>query len=505
MRINQLTIKIILLSLVLVACEKKRKYWIYIDTKGIESPINTHMSLAGDELSNKSTNEFSFIKAVKPLGVTIDYYSSWLNAGTSWLSESEFHQILNNDIVKEVVPVSNIQLSRNQYPSEGSDLSFALEQIKGDFFVNNGLNGRGVKIGIIDGGFLDADKKSALAHVFGNGSVKAYKDYLTPNMRQYGGSKGADDGHGTEVWTQIAGLNSDRNVQFGLATQSEFYLARTDDGRKENRREEEYLIEALEWLNSEGVKLVNISLGYSTGFDNPKDDYLPEHIDGQFTAVTRAVNIAAEEKGMLIVVSAGNDGQNSFRVLSAPGDGKGVLTVGATNFKTWDKTNYSSIGPQGLGFLKPNVSCFASNGTSFSAPVITGLAACIMQMDNDLTNYEVISVIERSSHLFPYGNNYVGYGVPSCKRIYELANSGKDKDEVKFFLVKPIVSSKNKIKIKMPIEKGKAVVFHKSDSSTVILQKKEVFFDFVKMVVRPKNTQYTTLVSGEFVREIEWL
>jgi subtilisin family serine protease len=500
-RIDHLTIKLVFLLVVLVSCEQKRKYWIYHHEIECYNGDETLINPACDEPFSKSKKENDFRNSMKAFGIGIESYSNWLNAGTSWLSKLEFKKATNLSIVKEVIPVMNLKLASNQVSSKSSDFSFALEQIQGEYLVGKGLTGKGVKIGIIDGGFLDANEKTALSHVFKNESVKAYKDYLMPNMKRYGGTKSADDGHGTEVWTQIAGLNLKRNVQFGLATEAEFYLTRTDDGRKENRVEEEYLIKALEWLDLQGVKLVNISLGYSTGFDNPKDNYLPKHIDGKHTSVTRAVNIASEEKGMLIIVSAGNDGQNSFKVLSAPGDAQGVLTVGATNFKTWDKANYSSIGPEQLGFLKPNISCFAFNGTSFSAPVITGLAACIMQLNDSLTNYDIISIIERSSHLFPYGNNYVGYGVPSCKKVYQIVTK---EDNTKDNQVKIIRSRKNRIRIKMPSEEGRTIFFHKSSPNNVISQKKDGFTNFTQIVTRPKNTRYTTLISGEFVREIKW-
>ncbi len=370
MRPFQLAIKLIFLLIALVSCEQKRKYWIYFNN--VENS-----SLVKNELLSYTENSKSIFIPKDSLNITVDFYSKWLHAGTAWLSKSEHVTLSQFDDVKEISPISKAKLIPNTLNYIDIQFSFAMEQIWAEYFIEKGLTGKGVKIGIIDGGFLDANNKISLSHIFKNQAVKPYKDYLTPTLRQYGGSKGADDGHGTQVWTQIAGINPNRKVQFGLETAAEFYLARTDDGRKENRTEEEYLIQALEWMHSQGVKLVNISLGYSTGFDNPEENYLPKHVDGKFTAVTRAVNIASEQKGMLIIVSAGNDGQNDFKVLSVPADAKGVLTVGATNYKTWDKASYSSIGPDKFDFLKPNVACFAFNGPSFSAPVITGLAACI--------------------------------------------------------------------------------------------------------------------------------
>jgi subtilisin family serine protease len=128
-----------------------------------------------------------------------------------------------------------------------------------------------------------------------------------------------------------------------------------------------------------------------------------------------------DKKGILIIVSAGNEGDDrSWRIISTPADAQGVLAIGATNAKLWNRIGYSSIGPESLPYLKPNVSCFSLYGTSLSAPVITGFAACVMQANPKLTNKQVMELIEKSSHLYPYGNNYVGYGVPQASRAIAL-------------------------------------------------------------------------------------
>ncbi|MFY0652033.1 MAG: S8 family serine peptidase [Cyclobacteriaceae bacterium] len=476
----QFPIKLLFLLLVLTCCEQKSKHWLYFDSK---LKIHQDVDLISGELDQ--------------LDLSLEYYSEWLHAGTVLLSSEDKEALQKLKFITSIEPSQNIDFKPMSLGKEES-MSFALEQIGAESFVSAGLDGKGVKIGIIDGGFLDANIKGQLSHVFKHEKVKAYKDFITPDLRQYGGSKYADDQHGTDVWTQVAGINEERKVRFGLAPNAEYYLARTDDGRKEYRKEEEYLIEALEWMHKHGVKLVNISLGYSIGFDNPSENYLPKHINGSYTAVTRAAAIATDEKGMLLVVSAGNDGDNPFKVLSAPADAKGVITVGATNFKTWEKASYSSQGPEQLDYIKPNVSCFASSGTSFSAPVITGLAACIMQQDKSLTNLDIKSLIEQSSHLYPFGNNYVGYGVPNCKRLLKLTNN--------LSTLRPtfIKSIKRKLKMQLPDDEGFVVLFHKKDSVNVILQRRLPFEEGEVIISHPKEAKFTTLSFKDFVQEIAW-
>ncbi|MEM8893072.1 MAG: S8 family serine peptidase, partial [Bacteroidota bacterium] len=334
------------------------------------------------------------------------YYSPWLHAIGMAQDEKMINDISSYVDIKEV---TNQNIFTYQLAAQGdvSLYGFGLEQIGVAPLIDRGLNGEGVSIGVIDGGFLSADEIEPLASLFDEDRVKLYRDYITPNMAPYGGSKALDDRHGTDVLQLIAGMSNETGVQHGLAIASQYFLARTDHGATETKVEEMYLVQALEWLDSLEVKLVNISLGYTEGFEDPKNDYSPSDLNGT-SALSKAVQ-KASDAGMLIIVAAGNDGNKNWRTLSIPSDARGVLTVGSTKYKHWDKMAFSSIGPDDLPYLKPEISCFASHGTSFSTPVITGLAALIWQAQPDLTNTEVKSIIMRSGHLFPFGNNYVGY------------------------------------------------------------------------------------------------
>ena len=125
----------------------------------------------------------------------------------------------------------------------------------------------------------------------------------------------------------------------------------------------------MEWIDSLGVRVINTSLGYAKGFSNPAENYEPTQMDGHTSVISKAAQIATEKKGILLVVSAGNEGDDTnWMLISTPADAEGVLAVGATNQKLWNKIGYSSIGPEFLPYLKPNVSCFSLYGTSLAAP-----------------------------------------------------------------------------------------------------------------------------------------
>lgn len=297
-------------------------------------------------------------------------------------------------------------------PVFGQQLGFALEQINGQAIIDAGLTGKGVKIGIIDGGFLRADESESLKLLFENGQVAAYKDYLDPEADPFTGSAAFDDVHGTEVWELVGGFNESRKVQYGLATGATYYLARTDHGGYERRQEEKFAIEAMEWMAKEGVQIINISLGYNFGFNDKKENYKPEQIDGKSTILTQAINRISEEYDILFVLAAGNDGDNRWKILGSPGDAKNALTVGATKLKVWDAMKYSSKGPEWLEYVKPEISCYSSLGTSFSAPIITGLAACLLEKDTAASAEQLKYAIMQSGNII-YPNNHIGHGVPN--------------------------------------------------------------------------------------------
>lgn len=464
-----IAIKLVFLVLISLHVKAQKKYWVYHES----FPKN-----------------FSITLLPEP-----ENCSDWLNACSYFLQTEEVVRL--RDAAISLTPVLTFTpLAR---PDTKANVGFALEQIDARHFIREGLNGQDVKIGIIDGGFLQANTHPSLKHFYEQNLVKGYRDYITPELEQYGGVKGLDDSHGTEVWQLVGGHDRGKNMQYGLATHAEYYLARTDHGGYEKRIEEDYLIEALEWMEEKGVRLVNVSLGYSTGFTNPKENYKVEHMDGKTTAIAKAIDIAALEKGMLIVVAAGNEATiNSWQVLSTPGDARHALTVGASKFDVWDKMNYSSIGPEFIDYVKPDIAVYATKGTSFAAPVVTGMAACIWQHSPHLTNLEIIEILQKAGNFYPYPNNYLGYGVPTCSNVLQVLE-GKETPAPKTVRV-----HKDKYVLRGRFDKY-LVAFHKKDNRNVI--DRSVYRPLGKKVKvkKPDEATQTSLLMGKKVLEIFWV
>lgn len=463
-----LYIKVVFILLPSAFLQAQDKYWVYA-----------------------SKDELNEMRTLLP---TPENCSKWLDACTYCLSADQVATLHQNNIPLEPV----LALQQTGEPMEVK-LGFALEQVEANTFIKKGLSGKGVKIGIIDGGFLKANKEDNLQHFFKQGLVRGYKDFVTPEMEDYGGSKMLDDDHGSDVWNLIGGIDKKKEVRFGLATGASYYLARTDHGGYERRIEEDYFIMALEWMDSLGVKLVNSSLGYNLGFTDAKENYLVNQMDGKTSAVAKAVEIAATEKGMLIVVAAGNEGTvQNWHILSTPGDAEHALTVGACKFKVWDKIDYSSIGPEYLPYVKPDVVVFSSSGTSFSAPVVTGMAACMLELNPELTNFQIIDLFKQAGNFYPYPNNYLGYGVPTCSRILSLMDGEPPTPAEKIAVYKDF------IKLKDTTDQRYLVAYHKKDDRNVIGRVVYRPGDKKVKVNKMEGTKQTSLLIGKKIVEIFW-
>jgi len=283
-----------------------------------------------------------------------------------------------------------------------------------------------------------------------------------------------------------------------LARDAEYFLARTDEDPREYRGEEDYWIAAVEWMYSEGVRVINSSLGYADGHDNASEDYLPEEADGRSAALTRFADIAVFEKGLVIIMSAGNSGNEDFEVVNIPADAPGVIAVGATNLNFWTKQGYSSIGRHTLPNIKPDLACYSSSGTSFSAPVITGLAACLLEADTSLTNIKLASILKASSNLRSFPNNYLGYGVPNAQLALDLleGKTAEHNDDIIFADSDTVTISHRA---------NDPVLFHKLNAWEVDQQDYRIGTGPEWIIRRPgKEISHTTFAFADGAIEIIW-
>ena len=460
--------------------------------------------------------------------IEIRYQSDWLHAYSIRASHQNLQQILSGGIRCNVLPMRKLEPASTFIGLERR-YSYALKQMQAIAFYKAGLSGLGVKVGITDAGFLtlnDSMEHAGLDHLWKDRTIVSTHDFvrgvdtISFDESVYTGKavpahqpvwrigriirqlKLVYHGHGSDVLNCIAGYNSSADYQSGLAPDALFYLARTDNAYKDYGAEEDYYVASLEWMYRQGVRLVNTSLGYGRGSRKNPYRYNPTDMNSS-SMIAKAVNIACTEKNMLVIVAAGNEGdKKSWRVVSTPGDASAALTVGAVLMK-YECAPYSGKGPEFNTYLKPDVVAYSQNGTSFSSPAICGFAACLLEANPDLTAAQLKMLIIKSGHLYPYGNNYVGYGVPLASRALKLL---EDSSVTFQNTCETHVKGQNIYVLADSIQKIPYItVFHKKDVYHVI--KQEVIPGHGRntiLIHRPKNCVRSTIQYGYNITEVYW-
>lgn len=447
----------------------------------------------------------NYISSVRQHVLQLVATSKWMNAVTAYLTLEQKNYLETMPFIHSVEPVV-IELiatsSTIQHDPTFSHIS--LQQMNGAYFQQIQLNGKGVRVGVIDAGFYELDKNPLLTHLLYENKIVQQRDFIDPTRIDIIQTKvtGADF-HGMEVMNRLAGYDTSKSYQVGMAPNATYYLARTEDGNREHRGEEDMWIMAMEWMDSLGVQLISTSLGYATKMDNPADNYKKEEMNGSTARISKAAELAVRQKGIFLVVSAGNEGAKDWKIITAPADAYSTLAVAANGFSPWKKEGYSSIGPEVLPYVKPNVSAYSLNGTSFSCPSVAGFVTCLIQYDSTLSPATLKKVVEKSGHLYPYANNYMGFGVPQADRAISLM---KDTSiTVSKAVVFELKGKRRKISLDAYTRATEFTVIHKSNATKVISDAILVNAHQRILVVRPKNAVFTTVTADrDVVIEIIW-
>ena len=420
---------IFFISLSCLDINSQTHYWIFFSDKdGVEFNPYTYFDTAtirkrlkkGIELNQYSDFPLrsDYISKVEKItGNKSISQSRWLNAMTIEATPIHIDQIRQELFVTDIIEIRSESNTMDKdidslFRGDKHDLlDLQLKSLGIKYFEQHKVNGKGVRIAVFDAGFPDVDKSSVFEHLIKEKRIIATYDFVKKDSFVYDYHT-----HGTKVLACIAGKFGKH--QFGLATGAEFLLARTEIKRETFSEEENWLC-AVEWADKNGADIISSSLGFTFR------RYFQQQMDGKYTLVSRAANIAAS-KGILVINAAGNDGLNYWEVICAPADADSILTVGAVSPKTGYHEVYSSLGPTYDGRMKPNVCAFGhvvtsdgkkiktAYGTSLATPLISGFAACVLQMNPDWDNMRILNEIQKSSHLYPYFDYAHGYGVPQA-------------------------------------------------------------------------------------------
>jgi subtilisin family serine protease len=476
----------------------------------------------------------AYVQSLQQLGATIWYTSKWMNAALIEADPAQLAQINTLSFVKKQdaatwPPVSVARLSKQDNisinkPSSSRtnttednqasplDYGFSTNQVAmigADKMHEQGFTGQGMRIAIFDSGFKNANSLQAFNHVFINNRVLATYDFVSNEESVF-----EDDEHGLRVLSAMAAYVPGEII--GTAYEADYLLFRTEDAASEFRIEEINWLMAAEYADSAGVDVINSSLGYNY-FSNPGMNYSQADMDGNTALITRAADIAAAT-GMLVVVSAGNEGNDPWQTIAAPADADSVLSVGAVD-RDGLYASFSSRGPSADGRVKPDLtaqgrgttlsaasgSTVSSNGTSYSSPVLAGMVAGFWQAYPQLTNMEVISYLKKSASQATNPDSLVGYGIPDFSKAAALAeNDIKHAQEI--CRIWPNPASDNTLTLWInPRFKNEAVSIQFFDASGKLIDRQTIAKASVENTLR-LNKLYTrgTYVARVTSSGIKW-
>ncbi len=399
-------------------CEQEFDPWTYFDSAAIHRKQAQGLPLS-DWYDLPLCD--AYVDSISHTGAAIRHQLRWFNGVSVWATAKQLDGIKQLSFVTSVEYLGerSLQLASDPRPPRNYDTLLSLQRglLELDTLLARGLSGRGVRIAIFDAGFKEANTHPALAQMREAGNLVAYHDFFGVDGQVFHHSR-----HGTEVMSCISGHFGDR--QLGAAPNAEFILARVEHKIFEPAREEDNWLAAVEWADRLGARIINSSLTYSS------KRYRFEEMDGKTAPVSQAASIATQ-KGILVINSIGNEGLEKKPYLGAPADVPEVLTVGGSLPMLEERIPFSSFGPNAQGEMKPELSApayvltawkrgaYSENaGTSFAAPLITGIAACLLEEDSSLLPAELHQRLCEAGHRYPYFDHELGYGVLKAGRLF---------------------------------------------------------------------------------------
>lgn len=390
----------------------------------------------------------AYVNGLKSKGAKVWYTSRWFNAAVVQCSDAKLAELEALPYVKSSTTLNRIAVPKdNTLGTIESIAVAAVSESRTTFgpsyhqanmlgsvaLHDNGFKGEGMTIAVLDAGFPGVNTINAFSHLFQKNRVKGTFDFVLKQNNVYGAHS-----HGTSVLSTMAAYEPGKIV--GTAYEANYILLRTEDAATEHNIEEINWLLGAEYADSAGADVINSSLGYNT-FDSPSRSYTYAEMDGNTSLVAKAADLAAAV-GILVVTSAGNEGNKTWKYIASPADADSVLTVGAVD-SLGVKASFSSFGPSADGRIKPDVVALGlrayvlsasgnlvkSNGTSFSGPIMAGFAASLWQASPTKTNFEMIQLIRQSGSQANNPDNSIGYGIPNYSRtLTSLGNlPGPDK------------------------------------------------------------------------------
>jgi serine protease AprX len=385
--------------------------------------------------------ESSYINQIKAAtGITVHAKSKWLNClhirGSianinalkllSFVKNIDFADKSLNSVIQKIGTKRTIN-SVNKTKAIVSSFNYGnsmnqIQMMNGTLLHQLNYTGAGKIIAVLDSGFPNVNTAPPFQRLITNNQILGGYNFVAKNSNYF-----SSNFHGTNVLSLMGGYTDGQLI--GTAPDAKFYLYITEDASSENPVEESNWVEAAEEADRVGVDIINSSLGYF-GYDDPSYSHTYADMTGNYAVASQGANIAFS-KGIIVLASAGNEGQESEPHVGVPAEANEVLAVGAVDASE-NYASFSSIGPSYDGRVKPDVTAQGAqpyhysntsgtitnngSGTSYSCPLVAGMVACLWQALPNKTATEIRQLIIQSSDNFAAppvkSRAQFGYGIP---------------------------------------------------------------------------------------------
>jgi hypothetical protein len=318
------------------------------------------------------------LAAVLGLRGTVVSIFETINAAHMKMDAAEAMRLSQHPAVLRVEQSARVTTAATQLsPGWGLDRLDQTSTVLNQQYVYNS-NGAGQTVYVLDSG-LDLSNSAVSTEFGGRASI----------IYDVNGGSGADCfGHGTQVASDIAGR------RMGVAKSATLVIAKITSGCT-NASDVPTLMLAFNWLAANAPRGTIVNLSYQTGLANGvcvtstsqglTQGTISQSLEDSITAAYNA--------GIIVVVSAGNDGnsgcdtayysrarQAQAFVVGATGNGK--LSSGQDAKAPFSRTgvNISTFAPGvSVNVLNYNGLAGTNSGTSFAAPYIAGIFAAACQ------------------------------------------------------------------------------------------------------------------------------
>ena len=251
------------------------------------------------------------------------------------------------------------------------------------------------KVAILDTG-IDTDHPDLASNVYkssdkpNNGKDDDKNGYVDDtygwNVINGKGSGEDDNGHGTHVSGIVAGRGNNANGSSGICWSAKLVAVKFMNSKGKGSTSD--AIDGIDYAVKNGAKIVNCSFGSSS-----KSSALHDAVD------------YAQDHNVLLVVAAGNDGENIDKNPEYPASytDSNILTVAAsTNEDTL--ASFSNFGSTAVDVAAPGDNIYSTykgggykylSGTSMAAPYAAGAAAMLRKQESDATYGELRKAIRQ--------------------------------------------------------------------------------------------------------------